>query len=229
MNSDNLIEKYKYYKIQNNLLRKQRIQNKVVPSKIEMNIPIKSNKFEYFPIESDKSKAGGRTIYLVTEESIYNNENEKNDFTQTTDEINPIQMEKIQIPNDNGDFFEQKNIEIQINNSKNSFQNQNIYKNKNISIKNHKNNVSENEINAIYNNNKKQNIIYKIQKNNLNIINNTNINNNPINLDIFNEEDTREIKEENKNVNKYNNYTGNCKTPMYRKKIKFKKYEEINI
>ena len=142
MNSNSLIEKYKYYKIQNNLLRKQRIKNKDIPPKIEMNIPIKSNNFEYFPIESDKSKAGGHTIYLVTEESIYNNENEKNDFTQTTDEINPIQMEKVQNPNDNGDFLEQKSIEIQINNSK--INNQIISKNKNNSIKNHKQNPSEN-------------------------------------------------------------------------------------
>ena len=232
MNSNSLIEKYKYYKIQNNLLRKQRIKNKDIPPKIEMNIPIKSNNFEYFPIESDKSKAGGHTIYLVTEESIYNNENEKNDFTQTTDEINPIQMEKVQNPNNNGDFLEQKSIEIQINNSK--INNQIVSKNKNNSIKNHKHNPSENEnyeINSIYNNNKKQNMIYKIQNNNLNINNNTNIDNNPINLEIFNEENTREINEENENVNKYNNYkifTGNSKTPMYRKKIKFTKNEEIN-
>ena len=80
MDSKSLIEKYKYYKIQNNLLRKHRIQNKDKFSKIENKMPIKQNKFEYFPIESEKSKAEGHTIYLVTEDSNYNNEIEKNDF-----------------------------------------------------------------------------------------------------------------------------------------------------
>ena len=56
MNSQNLklIEKYKFFKVQNNFLRKQRIQNKDINAKMQINIPIKSNRFQYFPIESDK-------------------------------------------------------------------------------------------------------------------------------------------------------------------------------
>ena len=227
------MEKYKYFKIQNNILRKHRIQSKDIPPKIEMNIPIKSNKLEYFPIESDKSKADGHTIYLVTEESIYNNENEKNDFGQTTDERNPIQINKVKIPNDNVDFSEQKSIEIQITNPKYNYSTNNQKISKHNSIKIQKNLEKENyEINSIYNNNaRKKNIIYKIQNNNLNINNYSNIDNNPINLDVFNNENTNQINEENQKIYKYNNYknfNGICKTPMYRKKIKFKKYDEID-
>ena len=96
MNSQNLdlIEKYKYFKIQNNLLRKYRIQNKDNTAKVKMNIPIKSNQFQYFPIQSDKSKTGGHTIYLVTEESNYNNENGKKDLERMNLQTNVTNTNK---------------------------------------------------------------------------------------------------------------------------------------
>ncbi len=92
MNSQDLLEKYKYYKIQNNIIRKQKILNKNNSPKIKMNISLKTNKCQYFPIESDKSKIGGHTIYLVTQESNYNNENEKNDIFQPEIKNHPLSL-----------------------------------------------------------------------------------------------------------------------------------------
>ena len=241
MNSNDLIEKYKFYKIQNNLIRKHKLQNKNNQQKIEINIPLKSNKLEYFPIESDKSKTDGHTIYLVTEESDYN-ESEKNDYIQNTNQIKQIPIKKTRKLNEHDEFFKQKSIEIQINKQENKILTNNSKKFKNTynNINNNINNidVSENqsyEINSIYNNNKTQNIIYKMQNNNLNTNTNSNIDNEPINLDIFNPINTKQVYEENQNKNKnkynHNNFdilNNSSKTPMYRKKIKFKKFYENN-
>ena len=241
MNSNDLIEKYKFYKIQNNLIRKHKLQNKNNQPKIEINIPLKSNKLEYFPIESDKSKTDGHTIYLVTEESDYN-ESEKNDYIQNTNQIKQIPIKKTRKLNEHDEFFKQKSIEIQINKQENKILTNNSKKFKNTynNINNNINNidVSENqsyEINSIYNNNKTQNIIYKMQNNNLNTNTNSNVDNEPINLDIFNPINTKQVYEENQNKNKnkynHNNFdilNNSSKTPMYRKKIKFKKFYENN-
>ena len=111
MNSQDLIEKYKFYKIQNNMIRKSKNQNKYIFPKTKINIPIKANKCEYFPIETDKSKADGQIIYLVTEESGNNN-----DFIQKNDEQDkPLKIFNKDILVDNN-FIIQKNIEIQGNN-----------------------------------------------------------------------------------------------------------------
>ena len=118
MDSKSLIEKYKYYKIQNNILRKNRIHNKDKSSKIEMKIPIKANKYEFFPIESEKSKTDGHTIYLVTEDSNYNNEIVNNDSIQ--EEIKDNDKDK-DIFNEKNKLIQQRNIEIQINKSKFNF------------------------------------------------------------------------------------------------------------
>ena len=222
MNSQNLnlIEKYKYFKIQNNLLRKHRIQNKDNNAKMQMNIPIRSNKLQYFPIESDKSKTGGHTIYLVTEESNYINENEKKDLER-------INLNK-NIQNKNN-YFPQRSIEFKIEKSKNnlSLNSSKYFKNINNNIKSYIY-ISENKSYVInsFDEFDKPKKIKNANTNNIRI----NLSNNIYNINKF------KLNEENKNIFKYkyfdingnNNTINTSKTPMYRKKIQFNKNIEKN-
>ena len=78
MNSKFINDKYKIKKNKN--LKIKKYKNKIIEispkiEHMETNIPIKTNRKEYFPIESEKSKEGGRTIYLVTEDTNFNNDN----------------------------------------------------------------------------------------------------------------------------------------------------------
>ena len=117
MDSTDLIEKYKYYKIQNNLIRMNKNKTMNNSQKKDINFPIKANQCEYFPIESEKSKEDGHTIYLVTEESNYNNENEneKNDFIQSNFEVeNHIQINNNNdMSNEKNNYLQQRSIEFQ--------------------------------------------------------------------------------------------------------------------
>ena len=221
MDSKTLIEKYKYYKIQNNMIRKHKIQNKDKSPKIKMNIPIKANKCEYFPIESDKSKADGQTIYLVTEESNYNNNPQGNiNNTQIDAESKPINIynnEDMLIEKDY--FYNQRNIELKINKPKLK-QIKNKIENNNINISENINN----ENNIFFNNYDYDDIAKDVDNKENNIKINLNIN--PININSFNTVNANQINEEHKSatnttINDFNKKYGTSKTPMYKKKIKF--------
>jgi hypothetical protein len=231
MDSKSLIEKYKYYKIQNNLLRKHRIQNKDKFSKIENKMPIKQNKFEYFPIESEKSKAEGHTIYLVTEDSNYNNEIEKNDSPKIEIKTKQyINEPKKGIYSDNNNIIYQRCIEFQINKTKINFYGNwsKFSKNKNKNTKSHLY-ISENksyDINSFNNYDKT-----KVNNNNKNNKFKTFLDNNPININLFNSVNAKITNEDNNNLfsyNKYNFINFSNKSTTYRKKIKLSQNAKIN-
>ena len=69
--------KYKYNQIQNSMYKKFRILNSGKFSRFKNSNPVKSNNYQYFPIESDNSKFQGRTIYLATQDD--QNDNKDND------------------------------------------------------------------------------------------------------------------------------------------------------
>ena len=69
--------KYKYNQIQNSMYKKFRILNSGKFSRFKSSNPVKSNNYQYFPIESDNSKLQGRTIYLATQDD--QNDNKDND------------------------------------------------------------------------------------------------------------------------------------------------------
>ena len=229
MNSQNLdlIEKYKYFKIQNNLLRKYRIQNKDNTAKVKMNIPIKSNQFQYFPIQSDKSKTGGHTIYLVTEESNYNNENGKKDLERMNLQTNVTNTNK-NTKNKKNIYFPQRCIQFKIDKTKNntSINDPKYFKNINNNIKSYIF-ISENKSYVInsFDEFDKPKKVKNANSNNIRI----NLSNNIYNINKF------KFNEENKNIfkkyfdiNSNNNTINTSKTPMYRKKIKFNKNIEKN-
>ena len=210
MNSSDLLEKYKFYKIQNNLLRKNKIQNMNNSPNMENNFPIKANQCEYFPIGSDKSKADGHTIYLVTEESNYNNENEKNDFVQSNIEDH-FQIDNKEMSNGKNDYLQQRSIEFQINKSKfnYSLNGQQNFKNKNNSIKSHMN-ISENKSYVIDSFSS-----FDVPKKKLN----KNEDYNKKNLI---------INKESKNIVKIKGINQNSKVSMYKKKIKINENKTKN-
>ena len=76
--TSNYYKKFKYDQIQNDMYKRFRILNSDKFSRIKKNNLVKSNKYQYYPIESDNSKVEGHTIYLVTqEEENYNKDNDK--------------------------------------------------------------------------------------------------------------------------------------------------------
>ena len=216
MNSKNLIDKYKYHKIQNNLIKNHKLRSAESSPKLEMEIPTKSNQYEYFPIESEKSKVEGNTIYLVTEESFPNNHPKIFNETQIEYENKQIGLDSLDMLNQNNNFFKQRSIEFQVNNQKLAKNNMGIYENKN----NRNNNIFDNNYDFDVNYKDIPNDIDN-KGNNINI----NLNINPNNIDSFNNlnSNQNQINEDDKDVYKINNYKkifDNKKTPMYVKKIK---------
>ena len=148
-----VFEKYNY---NNNNQNKFKNININISPQTEMNIPIKTNKREYFPIESDKSKTGGHTIYLVTEDTNFNNEIEKVKIPKKISEDNEEEYEDKDISDENQHtdeyeneiIFPQRSIEFQIckKNFNYSLNGPKFYKNK-INTNNNKSliNISENK------------------------------------------------------------------------------------
>ena len=230
MNSQNLklIEKYKFFKVQNNFLRKQRIQNKDINAKMQINIPIKSNRFQYFPIESDKSKTGGHTIYLVTEESNYNNENDKKDLERINIQTKVINTNK-NFLNKKNKYFPQRCIEFKIDKSKNniSINDSKYFKNINNNIKSYIF-ISENKSYVInsFDEFDKPKKIRNTNSNNIRI----NLNDNIYKINKFklNKDKKNKLKYHYYDINNNNNTINTSKTPMYRKKIQFSKNNDNN-
>ena len=80
--------KYKYSQIHNAMYKKFRILNSSKFSRLKNSNPVKSNNYQYFPIESDNSKLQGRTIYLVTQDEkndIKDNDKYENMRTEPSD------------------------------------------------------------------------------------------------------------------------------------------------
>ena len=227
VNSQNLLEKYKYYKLQNNLLRKQNIPNRNKSPPLSMSIP---HKFQNFQTEEDLSKNSGHIFNLVTEESIYKNNNE---FINNNEKY--ISLPKIK---------KQSNIfDIKLSKEKeNEIDNQSIQRSIEIQIKkskvnnNNNNNIlnpydkcylfiSENksyEINSF--NNKQSNNNFKII-NDKKIYNSKNTNSfNNVMIHVINEGNKKSIKSDivknrnNNNLDLYNN--NNFKITTYTKKVK---------
>ena len=100
--------KYKYNLIENAMYKKFRILNsgkfmRVKNNDNNTNNKVKSNNYQYFPIESDKSKMDGHTIYLVTQEEDTQKENDKyeNLYTEPKENFYNIKTKKILIDNNN--------------------------------------------------------------------------------------------------------------------------------
>ena len=101
--------KYKYNLAENAMYKKFRILNSGKFSRVKnndnnINNQVKSNKYQYFPIESDKSKMDGHTIYLVTQEEEDNHkENEKyeNFYTEPNENFYITKTKKVLIDNNN--------------------------------------------------------------------------------------------------------------------------------
>ena len=114
-----IFEKYNYNNNNQNNFKNININ---ISPQAKMNIPIKTSKREYFPIESDKSKKGGHTIYLVTEDTNFNNEIEKAEIPKKISEDNEEEYEDKDISEENqhtDDYeneiiFPQRSIEFQI-------------------------------------------------------------------------------------------------------------------
>ena len=167
-----IFEKYNYNNNNQNNFKNININ---ISPETEMNIPIKTNKREYFPIESDKSKTGGHTIYLVTEDTNYNNENEKGDIPKKISEDNEEEYEDKDISEENQYtdeyeneiIFPQRSIEFQIckKNFNYSLNGPKLFKNK-ANTNNNKSliNISENK-SYEFNKNKKANNNDKENKN----------------------------------------------------------------
>jgi len=171
-------------------------QNENIISKTEMNIPSysKSKKYQYFPIESEKTKNGGNIIYLVAEDE---NKNENNDIQIKTN-INysyknssgrikaSKKVPKIIRYNDNNLIY-QRSIELKIDKTKinniinGSIEEKNISEN-NDTQKNYKNNnitINKDKLDNIIDKNKNKNISQfknKYGKNYFNMLNIKNIN-----------------------------------------------------
>ena len=159
MLAQNIIKKNKLFNIQNEIFGNQRIHNINRSPKMIMNNPIKFNECEYFPIETDKSKNGGQTIYLVAEESNYNNNYDKKIIPRPERKHNSINLNIISLK-EKDNIKKQRSIEIQIMESKLKKKNLNskgylfISENKSYDINsfNKNNNSTKNKIKIVNNN-----------------------------------------------------------------------------
>ena len=113
--TSNYYNKYKYGLIQNEMYKKFRIINPERFSRIKKNNQVKSNKYQYYPIESENSKVEGHTIYLVTqEEENYNKDNDKYEKLYTEDKDSLYINKNKNLLIDNKNFIAQRANEFSI-------------------------------------------------------------------------------------------------------------------
>ncbi len=85
-------------------------ENGNIASNLQINDPLRIKQYQYFPIESEKSKNGGHTIYLVTNGGPYKNiKTNNNDLFIKDDPIKKINKKNL---------IEQRSIEFKIDKSK---------------------------------------------------------------------------------------------------------------
>ena len=85
-------------------------ENGNIASNVQINDPLRIKQYQYFPIESEKSKNGGHTIYLVTNGGLYKNiKTNNNDLFIKDDPIKKINKKNL---------IEQRSIEFKIDKSK---------------------------------------------------------------------------------------------------------------
>ena len=205
-----IFEKYNYNNNSQNNFKNLNIN---ISPQEKMNIPIITNKREYFPIESDKSKTGGHTIYLVTEDTNFNNEIEKGEVTKKISEDIEEEYEDKDISDENQHtdeyeneiIFPQRSIEFQIckKNFNYSLNGPKLFRNK-INTNNNKSliNISENK-SYEFNKNLKVN---KNDKESNKDENNNNFDNDN-NIDNKNNFDNNLDNNNFDNFNNYNNFS----------------------
>ena len=193
--TSNYFDKYNYNQIQNNMFRKFRILNSDTFPRIKKPNIVKSNKLQYFPIESDKSKTEGRTIYLVTQEDS-NDKKENNIYEGIQTEPKEYSNKKLY---QKGKLIAQRTIQFNIfKKYKYSLNRRSFGRNKNLIY------ISETKS---YDINKKFN---EIEENVENIINNND------DINFFNTIETKQVtlpEIENNNNNNQNKFLA------YKKKI----------
>ena len=197
--TSNYFDKYNYNQIQNNMFRKFRILNSDAFPRIKKPNIVKSNKLQYFPIESDKSKTEGRTIYLVTQEDS-NDKKENNIYEGIQTEPKEYSNKKLY---QKGKLIAQRTIQFNIfKKYKYSLNRRSFGRNKNLIY------ISETKS---YDINKQFNEIEENVENIQNIINN-----NDDDKNFFNTIETKQVtlpEIENNNNNNQNKFLA------YKKKI----------
>ena len=160
---------------------------------------------EYYPIESDKSKNGGHTIYLVTKAEENFNEDNVDEINEHKNYNGATINENNKDINDSNNKIEdplvsQRSIELQINKGKfiyflngsqtfkpNNNNNINDNENKEVIVKNQKNDFSNKDLNKYMNNIKSVSNNFK------------SLNRRPV------ADENRRLKLNNKNLSEYNN------------------------
>ena len=202
--TSNYYKKFKYDQIQNDMYKRFRILNSEKFSRIKKNNLVKSNKYQYYPIESDNSKVEGHTIYLVTQEDEnYNKDNDKYMKVDSESKENLYINKNRNLLTDNRNLIAQRANEFSI------FRKYNYPLNWR-SFRNYKNQIRISE-NKIYDFNQAFN-----ETNNKNIYNN-NYNDEENNSKLFN---TIQAKHSTTFGNENNEFNNNAiRISAYRKKI----------